>query len=95
MAKDPASETESTFAKFVREISEAATRVEEFEADPDRVMSEAGLSEEEKDIVRRGDEEEILNAIGQTPAHTAPVIRIMRIKIPRRRRPPTDPTSPE
>lgn len=85
-------ETSSNFVKFVWEMSEAAFRLEEFDEDPERVMSEAGLTEEEKEIVRRGDEEEILAAIGQMPEHsTILTIRIPRIRF-RRRRPPTSPT---
>lgn len=62
MAEEPTSQ--SNLAKFVQEMSEAAGRVEEYERDPEEAMTAAGLSEEEKEIVRRGDEQEILNAIG-------------------------------
>jgi hypothetical protein len=93
MAEDKTSEPESNFVRFVREMSEAAYRVEEFDEDPERVMSEAGLSDKEKEIVRKGDEEEILTELGQTPAHgTNLQIRHIRVRF-RRRRPPTKPTT--
>jgi hypothetical protein len=89
-ADDKASE--SNFARFVWEMSEAANKLEEFEEDSERVMSEAGLSEEEKQIVRRGDESEILAAIGEPPEHGAPLtIRPPKIRLPRRRRKPPPP----
>jgi hypothetical protein len=92
MAEDKTSEIESNLARFVREMSEAAARLEEFEEDSERVMNEAGLSEEEKRIVRSGDEAEILAAIGEIREQAAPVqIRPPRIRF-RRRRPPTPPT---
>jgi hypothetical protein len=84
--------SQSNFARFVLEMSLAATRLEEFEEDPERVMSEAGLSEEEKEIIRGGDEEEILAAVGQGPQQAPPTIRPIRVRF-RRRRPPTLPTT--
>lgn len=76
--------TSSNFVMFVWDMSEAAYRLEEFDEDPERVMSEAGLSEEEKEIVRRGDEGEILAAIGEMPECGSPLI-IKNPKIVRRR----------
>jgi Aromatic-ring-opening dioxygenase LigAB, LigA subunit len=94
MADDKTSE--SNLARFVREMSEADARLEEFEEDSERVMNEAGLSEEEKEIVRRGDEAELLAAIGEVPEHGAPpTIRPPRIRFRRRRKPPPrPPTTP-
>ena len=86
--------SQSNLARFVWEMSEAAARLEEFEEDSERVMNEAGLSDEEKQIVRSGDETEILAAIGEVPEHGAPLtIRPPRIRF-RRRRPPPPPPPP-
>jgi len=89
MAEDRKGEPESNFARFVQEMSEATGRVEEYNEDPERVMSEAGLSEEEMAMVLRGDEEEIIVALGGEVFQAAPTIRPPRIRFPRRRTPPT------
>ena len=91
MADKRSTEPESNFSKFVREMSEAAARMEEFDENPERVMSEAGLSEEEKELVRAGDEEAILTALGQEGLEALPIITIMRVRFRRRRKPPVPP----
>ena len=85
MPTGPWGEPESNFARFVREMSEAANRYEEYESEPERVMSEAGLSEEEKEIVRRGDEDEILSACGWPVSSAAPLQLNIKLSIRRRR----------
>jgi hypothetical protein len=81
MTGDAPTDAESNLAKFVRELSESTERVEEFSDDPEAAMSAAGLSEEEKEIIRRGDEEEILKAIGKDVLGIPAVIRIRNIRI--------------
>jgi hypothetical protein len=93
MPTGPWGEPESNFARFVREMSEASNRLEEYEREPERVMSEAGLSEEEKEIVRRGDEDEILSAIGWPVSSAAPLQLRILLRI-RRRIPPKEPPRP-
>lgn len=51
-------------ANFVRQMSEAADLLEEYERDPEKAMTAAGLTEEEKAVIRSGDEDQILQAIG-------------------------------
>jgi hypothetical protein len=78
-------------------MSEAANRLEDYESDPERAMSEAGLSEEEKEIVRRGDEDEILSACGWPVTAAAPLQLNIKLTIRRVRRripPPPPPASP-
>ena len=91
MVEENESKAESNLAKFIREMSEATSRLEEYNEDPERVMHEAGLSEEEVAMVLRGDEEEITAALGGDVFHAPPTIRPPRIRF-RRRRPPTKPT---
>jgi hypothetical protein len=80
MADGPSQGADSNLAKFVRELSEGADRQEEFSADPERAMEAAGLSEEEKEILRRGDEQEILNAIGIEKGGILLMIRIRNMR---------------
>ena len=91
MAGDEKREPESNFTRFIRETSEAVDRVEAFDEDPERAMSEAGLSEDEKELVRRGDEEEILSALGQQVGFVHLIIGPLRVRF-RRKPPPTKPT---
>lgn len=81
MSEDAPRDAESNLAKFVREMSEATERLEEFSTDPEASMSAAGLSEDEKEIIRRGDEGEILNAIGSDANAVRLMIRIRNIRI--------------
>ena len=51
-------------------------------------MSEAGLSEEEKEIIRGGDEQEILRAIGWPFVSAGPLQIVLHVTRPRRKIPP-------
>ena len=45
-------------------------RLKKFQADPEAAMNDAGLSDEEKELVRGGDEDRIRKFIGDTPRTT-------------------------
>ena len=93
MAEGQRSRAEGNLAKFIEQMSEATGLVEEYNENPERVMSEAGLSEEEMAMVLRGDEDEIIAALGGDLSHSTPLtIRPPRIRF-RRRRPPPKPTT--
>jgi hypothetical protein len=91
IGQDQSGEPESNLAKFIREMSEATERLEDYNLDPERVMSEAGLSDEEMAMVLRGDEDEISAALGGDVFHHSTIIRPPRIRFRRRRPPPTQP----
>src|SRR5262245_37281436 len=65
------------FTKFVREMSEAAERLEAYLNDPEGAMKSAGLTEAEKAIIRSGDEDAILSALG----HEAEALPRFRFRI--------------
>ena len=73
---------DSKLYAFLRELNDDADKLAEFENDPDAAMSTAGLSSEEKEVVKSGDEAKIMGLLGSKESMAAfRVIRIRNIRI--------------
>jgi len=74
---------ESKLYAFLQELSEKPDKLAEFEQDADKAMTASGLSEEEKELVKSGDEEKIMRQLGSQEGAAAAfrVIRIRNIRI--------------
>jgi hypothetical protein len=72
---------ESKLYDFLRGLNDDPYKLTEFENDPEQAMTAAGLTEEEMDIVKSGDEERIMRHLGGNPSPAARVIRIRNIRI--------------
>lgn len=68
---------------FLRALSDDPNKLTEFENDPEQAMTAAGLTEEEKDLIKSGDEQRIMRHLGGQNPSTFPFglrIRNMRIR---------------
>ena len=54
----------SKLYEFLKALSESEEKLSAFERDADEAMTAAGLSEDEKDLVRSGDEQRIMRHLG-------------------------------
>ncbi|WLA39759.1 hypothetical protein QNJ95_44205 [Bradyrhizobium elkanii] len=74
---------ESKLYEFLRELNDDSNKLTEFENDPEAAMTAAGLTNEEKEVVKSGDEEQIMRQLGAQDAAQAAfrVIRIRNIRI--------------
>jgi hypothetical protein len=64
MAEGKSEGQRGNLAKFIQELSEAADLLERYAQDPEAAMAASGLTEAEKAVVRSGDEDAILDALG-------------------------------
>ncbi|MGQ4617408.1 hypothetical protein [Nocardia sp. R7R-8] len=54
----------SNFEKFVKDMSEASNRLDAYENAPEELMEAYGLTEDEKAVIREGNEDAILQKLG-------------------------------
>ena len=54
---------------LVKKMGEDPTLVDKFKKDPESVLEAHGLSEEHKEMIRKGDKEAIQKATGASDAH--------------------------
>lgn len=68
-------------ADFIRDLSENPDKLLDFQQDPDAVMDKAGLNDDEKELIRSGDEGRIAEALGFDTAARLFVFRIRNIRV--------------
>jgi hypothetical protein len=64
---------------FLKELSENPDKLAEFEKDAEQAMTASGLSQEEMDVVKSGDEERIMRQLGSQDSALA-AFRMLRIR---------------
>jgi hypothetical protein len=68
-------------ADFVKALAEDQQQLDTFQKDPEASMDRAGLSNAEKVLVRHGNQELILEAIGGKAAGAIFIVRIFRAAV--------------